>query len=796
VGPFFLPIPTADPGPFSLPISTKEFAHRTASPDNDYTYDTLDRVIEADYHDGQDEQFDYDKLGNRESVNMRDGGDVVYEVDSLVNRYERIGWPAGHWKLDDDAANTVVADSSGNENTGTASTDTENLTTDGKVGDGKAFDLDGGSEFVNCGHDGSLSMPGDFTYAVWIRPDAVNSYYPILCRGNSVWRDGFFISWSRLRSYVFYTGDNSRSNSAANTIVVGQWQHVALVHKDKICHMYVNGQEVEYDPGYPAAGTGDKINYYNDDVLISKGQESGQWYFDGKMDDVRIYGRALSDEEVWALYKAKDQEVLSAQDNIEYDEAGNLVRDRKGYEYEYDYENRLIGVTRSSDPVTVAEYAYDALGRRICKIDKIADPDVTTYYYYNNNWQVLTETDDNDYTLRSFIYGNYIDEVLTMIDHTNDDAEYYYAHDHLYSPVALMESDGDVVERYEYDAYGKPYFMDASFNLLATQKSAYGNPYGFTGRRVDIHDNGNLVKQHSRIRDLEYYTGRWFTPDPGGYIEGVNLYECVKSNTLLYLDPMGLESIGDSLDKYISDLRNRWFFEYSRIGEFIDALKQLEKNKTIKVKGRTLGDKIFGRSAAYHYLSNTIRIDNYNDYSGIVHEMVHALDDVKDWYIKILFIEDHEASEALAYGAENLIRRVRSSNFDLVENAKTAEEAEKHWRRSWGQINSIFSAEMDYKKKVTRKVFCPINRCWMYKEISVPMRRTLVSNDIKDIMYKLGIRIKCLKFREIYIDKLEKKGVKCLNLTCDFSKPVITHDEYGEHISTSFILNPVFVGEK
>ena len=39
----------------------------------------------------------------------------------------------------------------------------------------------------------------------------------------------------------------------------------------------------------------------------------------------------------------------------------------------------------------------------------------------------------------------------TMNDGTDD---YYYLHDHLYSPVALLDDTGAVVERCEYDAYG------------------------------------------------------------------------------------------------------------------------------------------------------------------------------------------------------------------------------------------------------------------------------------------------------------------------------------------------------
>jgi len=61
---------------------------------------------------------------------------------------------------------------------------------------------------------------------------------------------------------------------------------------------------------------------------------------------------------------------------------------------------------------------------------------------------VLTEIEDDgvDEVERDFVYGNYIDEVLIMVEDNTD--TYYYAHDHLYSPVALaaVKSDKTVSE--------------------------------------------------------------------------------------------------------------------------------------------------------------------------------------------------------------------------------------------------------------------------------------------------------------------------------------------------------------
>jgi len=175
---------------------------------------------------------------------------------------------------------------------------------------------------------------------------------------------------------------------------------------------------------------------------------------------------------------------------------------------------------------------------------------------------VLTEYDGSNNLQRKFIYGNYIDEVLLMKAGEND---YYYAHDHLYSPAALIDSSGTVLERCEYDAYGNCSIFEPNFAPDPDGKSDYENPYLFTGRRLDILDNSSLKIQYNRNRYYDYYTGRWLTHDPlginpaggthnplqvtGQYKEGVNLYEYVGSNPVVYSDAYGL-----------------WFFKITTIG--------------------------------------------------------------------------------------------------------------------------------------------------------------------------------------------------------------------------------------
>jgi len=136
-----------------------------------------------------------------------------------------------------------------------------------------------------------------------------------------------------------------------------------------------------------------------------------------------------------------------------------------------------------------------------------------------------------------------------------DGNDYYYAHDHLYSPAALIDSSGTVLERYEYDAYGNCSILEPNFAPDPDGQSDYGNNYLFTGRRVDILDNGSLKIQYNRNRYYDYYTGRWLTHDPLGIAPaggeknqfgpekeltyGLNLYEYALSSPTNVLDPTG-----------------------------------------------------------------------------------------------------------------------------------------------------------------------------------------------------------------------------------------------------------------
>ncbi|HQG06824.1 MAG TPA: RHS repeat-associated core domain-containing protein [Anaerohalosphaeraceae bacterium] len=246
---------------------------------------------------------------------------------------------------------------------------------------------------------------------------------------------------------------------------------------------------------------------------------------------------------------------------VNYDDAGNLIRDHRGYGYIYDYENRLVqiykdlnanGVYDEGSDVNLAVYVYDALGRRIEKADPQGN---TAERYYYDDQRVLLRTQVSggvESDSRMFVFGNYVDEVLLMRLPT--ETEYLYGHDHLYSVVCLFDESGSVQERCEYDAYGKVIVLSTNYEPRTT--SLYGNPYTFTGRELDILDGGNLQVMYYRARYYDADTGRFGQREPLGanpvggkenpfkvqrqYASGMNIYEYTKSNPVKYLDTDGL----------------------------------------------------------------------------------------------------------------------------------------------------------------------------------------------------------------------------------------------------------------
>jgi hypothetical protein len=165
-----------------------------------------------------------------------------------------------------------------------------------------SLDLDGAGDHVEIAHHASLNATDGSTISMWVKPrtypgfvPAGNDWSALLSKGLSWNNENYSVGFGAYY-YVFGRGVQTLVPSLDDAVrTPNNWYHVAVVVEPANQHakIYING---ELDHRVIAVATGG-IN--SDPVYI--GQYSpGQTTIDGRIDDVRLYTRALSDAEIAA----------------------------------------------------------------------------------------------------------------------------------------------------------------------------------------------------------------------------------------------------------------------------------------------------------------------------------------------------------------------------------------------------------------------------------------------------------------------------------------------------------------
>lgn len=158
--------------------------------------------------------------------------------------------------------------------------------------------------------------------------------------------------------------------------------------------------------------------------------------------------------------------------------------------------------------------AYDASDRRTAK----TIGGTTTSFLYDG-LNAVQETQGG--TVNPILTGLGIDERFAR----NEGAtRSYFLTDALGSTVALADTGGSVIQKYQYDPYGN-----------TTGTAGTTNPYQYTGR-----ENDGLGLYYYRARYYSPGMGRFISEDPLGFGGGQsNFYAYVGGNPLSYIDRTG-----------------------------------------------------------------------------------------------------------------------------------------------------------------------------------------------------------------------------------------------------------------
>ncbi len=209
---------------------------------------------------------------------------AVLILSSTVSAAGLVGW----WTFDE-TSGTTAKDSSGKGNDGRI-VGTPHWVP-GKIGGAFQFD---GSTYINCGRSPSLNLRDQITIAFWFKVQAFsNTWEAFLAKGDGAYR----ASRSNGTGDSVHMGITGGNYFDATTIVTGgQWHHYCGTYDGATASIYIDGK-LDATRQY-SGGIGDSSSY---DLYIGENQQATGRMLHGVLDDVRLYDRALSGQQIQDL---------------------------------------------------------------------------------------------------------------------------------------------------------------------------------------------------------------------------------------------------------------------------------------------------------------------------------------------------------------------------------------------------------------------------------------------------------------------------------------------------------------
>ena len=187
--------------------------------------------------------------------------------------------------------------------------------------------------------------------------------------------------------------------------------------------------------------------------------------------------------------------------------------------------NQIASISTTITPFvpTAATYLSNGFQQRVQK----SVGGTTTQFVYDQAGHLLEEADGSGTVQKEYIWLD--DMPVALVDDTGASPVLYFIHaDQINTPQKLTDGTGAIVWDGVFDPFG---------NTVSTTGSVTMNmrfPGQYFDAESDLHQNW--------FRNYDPNTGRYVQSDPLGLLGGINTYEYVDENPLIYSDPSGLFS--------------------------------------------------------------------------------------------------------------------------------------------------------------------------------------------------------------------------------------------------------------
>jgi len=206
-----------------------------------------------------------------------------------------VGW----WKFDEGMGETAV-DWSGQGNHGALQGDPQWVI--GQVGG--ALEFDGSGDFVDCGANTVFNIDTNISVMCWIKVRRFNrNWQAVVTQGDNSWR----LHRSSNTDNIAWGTSGLDPTDITGSINVNdeEWHHVAGVYNGTQKILFVDGN---IDASADATGSIDSSTYR---VHIGENAQQTRRHWNGLIDDVRIYNKALTMEEI--------QEAMRGEPDLAWD---------------------------------------------------------------------------------------------------------------------------------------------------------------------------------------------------------------------------------------------------------------------------------------------------------------------------------------------------------------------------------------------------------------------------------------------------------------------------------------------
>ncbi len=203
---------------------------------------------------------------------------------------------AGLWSLNE-RVGSVAHDSSDNANDGTLQGGPNWVA--GKIGGGLEFD--GTDDHVDCGNDESLNITGEITIAAWVHPTGPgDSDYPRVVdksNGTGGADPGYKLYLRSAENYLVTLSGGGVYLNSSSSLDLNAWNYVVYTTDGTQRKLFLNDAwEVWDETTLPVESS---------NPLFIGNSPAGARHFEGILDEVRVYNRALGEDEIQTIMFGK-----------------------------------------------------------------------------------------------------------------------------------------------------------------------------------------------------------------------------------------------------------------------------------------------------------------------------------------------------------------------------------------------------------------------------------------------------------------------------------------------------------